>query len=130
MHDAYIAGFIDGEGCIGAFLTASNKLRVLLTISNTYPFVLAQMATTLGVGRICRLRRHNAKSSYKPCYQLVIRHDDAIKVLRRLLPHLVVKKREAELAIFAVENVHRNSPRQQALYAVEISRLKHAHIEV
>lgn len=100
---AYFAGFFDGEGCVG--IKKPSKQRQLhqayATVSQVRVEVLRKMKASFG-GNI-----HFSKSGGTNgiwCWQSSgILH--TIRVLKTLLPYLVVKKAEAEVVIEAFQLV-------------------------
>jgi hypothetical protein len=94
----YIAGFIDGEGCIyiPAHLTAGPKLLV----TNTDLEVLSDMQAFFGgLGRIHEHSYSGGFERRKRCWNWVCWNRHAETVLRQVLPYLRLKRRRAELAL-------------------------------
>ena len=101
---AYIAGFLDADGCIG--ITRKRSLSkaheydfcVRIIITNSYFPIIEWLKTTVGAG--CAY--HN-KYRYKPTWSTVHRYQITNEVARELLqvlvPYLHVKKQRAELAL-------------------------------
>lgn len=91
---AYIAGLLDGEGCIhiGAMTTKRGSLSYALTVNvaNTFYPVLEFVRDRLG-GVISPQR--------KDFYQLIWCSKLAQEVLLLLLPYLIIKRELAELSI-------------------------------
>ena len=83
---AYIAGFIDVEGCI----TISNNGSVSLGIVNTSLIVLEYIVSIIGGSLTKRTQIVN-----KPQYVLRWYGDECIEVLSTLLPYLIEKKPQA-----------------------------------
>lgn len=94
----YIAGFIDGEGCISA---STRGLRLIIT--NTNKEILEEIQEYFGEGKLIgriRVKIRGQNDNYrKKCYQLVLWNRHAERVLLLLIPHLRLKKKEAELGI-------------------------------
>jgi hypothetical protein len=98
----YIAGFVDGEGCI--FLNARrNGERAdtyvgLVGITNTNLAVLE--AINEYFEHTGRIQKHTVYSNkHTQTYQLNFLGKNCIRVLRELLPYLQVKRRQAELML-------------------------------
>lgn len=94
---SYIAGFIDGEGCITA---SGNYLSLSLTVSNTVRAPLLFMQESLGGS----IRARNVPlivngKVRKREWTWHIGGESAVEVLLALLPYLIVKKQEAILGI-------------------------------
>ncbi len=98
---AYIAGFLDGDGCIvinyeknsGCFLGYRVRVRISFTQISCRREVLDTLRDWISSGQVSEYQ-HNHMAEYMIRDQLVV---DAL--LKQLLPFLVVKKKHAELAL-------------------------------
>lgn len=92
---AYFAGLFDGEGSvyIGKRRTASKNpdYRLVISISNHCLDPLLEAQNFFGVGQIPKPRKN--------CYNLKIRSNQAATVLGMMLPFLMVRRRQALLAL-------------------------------
>jgi hypothetical protein len=101
IERAYLAGFIDGEGCIqigrnlprGKSKNLSYYLAV--SVSNTNEAIINYLQSTFG-GAVGNMKR---KVNHRPCQNWIIRGHRARALLEMILPYLRQKKTEAELAI-------------------------------
>lgn len=97
---AYIAGFIDGEGCISIernrYAEGKYKKIVSLTVTNTEEWICQWLKLCWG-GRVTL--RKMEKVNYLPQWNWVVRRAQAVEVLKAILPYLKIKKRQAEVAI-------------------------------
>jgi hypothetical protein len=121
LYAAWLAGAIDGEGCIFArWGTQTNlksaavndrRLRVSVTIYNTHPVFIRKVTECLlaldvrfnapACGR--NTPRANGQND-RPGIQIVIEgHGRLCKLLPAIIPHLSAKRRQAELALSLVE---------------------------
>lgn len=98
----YLAGFVDGEGCIGITRTknglAGNNYRYFpyLAINNTNYEILQRIKTMYPKGRkIAEVRNHTGK----PIFSLRIDGNELVNILQDLIPHLIEKKKQAELVL-------------------------------
>lgn len=96
----YIAGFFDGEGSIGIYKNGRGlyHLRTQLTQnanSDTTPIIEALRAQY--GGNVCRLEKKSNRP--KTIYNWQLNGHGALRFLRELEPHLIVKKRQATIAI-------------------------------
>ena len=92
---AYIAGFFDGEGCVGIY-PQQNRLRVDVIFSNSNESVMSWIASTLGtVGPMMEARNNTTH----PHYTIRLVGKEAGRVLRILLPYLKVKNARAAFAL-------------------------------
>jgi len=82
---AYLAGLLDGEGCI--FI--ANHITPALNISNTNKSVLIWIKHIVGKGGVYKVPRTNHK--HKLCWVYCIRSRAAIALLRKLYPFLLIK---------------------------------------
>lgn len=89
---AYFAGFFDGEGCIHI----DNKHRLSITVSNTNERVIEMFSTIIG-GTVKIRSRRNSKQ--RDITRWAVSGQRAMMFLEKMLPYLVVKREEAELAI-------------------------------
>lgn len=110
---AYIAGFLDGEGCI-----YSNGGYLSICISNTVRAPLEFIEGEFG-GNI-DMRIYAPPNKRKPIYNWKMFGHNAAMVLQFLLPYLIVKKERALLGIQLAttsDKTRRNS------IALELKRL-------
>ena len=97
---AYIAGIIDGEGCIGIHKCPDkrgvSRLHYLyLCTSNNNPLLHEFMQLRLG-GNISKRQQ---QSNWNPNYKWFVRSKKAENVLRMVLPYLLLKKEQAKISI-------------------------------
>ena len=98
---AYLAGIVDGEGCITGRLGITDKRRspnlgVRFLISNTDQRLVQWVRDKWG-GRIYAHKRHNAR--WKTAFQWEVTLGQAAPILRSILPYLLLKRRQAEIAL-------------------------------
>jgi hypothetical protein len=94
---AYIAGLIDGEGCIGIYRKKNRGNFIQLTVANTDAEVLEWFRGMVHGNSIRCLK--GSLDRGKDCYQLIIDRRRAYAVLQRILPYLRIKRKQAELAV-------------------------------
>lgn len=102
----YIAGFVDGEGCISIRVVArarravNKAATIFLSIVNTNKAVLEDIQKFLECGTL-RLLRQEAqyRENEKAVWQYNVFGGSAFLVIQKLLPFLRIKKRQAELAL-------------------------------
>jgi len=120
---AYLAGFIDGEGCIKissikGFLKKTNKYKkyytVRLTIINTDKELLDYIKNEVGYG--CMYSHGKGKSHHRQCYTYEVAAKQCVKLLKEVLPFLISKQEQAILAI----DFHKDLDRRQGLNEEEI----------
>lgn len=101
---AYLAGFIDGEGCITVVRYRRDRpnrvhrgwYQPFLIVCNRDPAPLLVLRETFGGCVVCQKSHHGWGEVYR--YQL--RRRDALEeVLRALMPYLIVKREVAGLVL-------------------------------
>lgn len=106
---AYLAGFIDGEGCIAIFKKNtpngwSPQYQLYIGITNTNKKVIDWAYSKMG-GYLYEKKRSNA-TKHRIAYTLSVRGwESVIYVLNQIYPYLRVKKLQAELMYEFIENV-------------------------
>jgi len=112
---AYVAGIVDGEGCISVW-TSKRKDRwigIQIFITNTNVEVLDFCQKVLG--GVVKLHYHGT-AKHKTSYRLSISSRSSVKrALEILLPYLIIKKKVAVLVIELIKSldnrVHGYTPR-------------------
>lgn len=110
MGPEYLAGFFDGEGCIDVQRNYPKgregqlyvRPRVRLALANSCRFVLERLQTTYGghlLGRNSGGRNQQDSTSWE-----LLSKADMHQVLQPILPHLVIKKAQAELVLWWLDN--------------------------
>lgn len=100
---AYCAGIIDGEGYVGCSRKSPRGtsisyrfvVRVFVTMADREP---VEMVARL-VGAPVSVRDRKAKPTHSAMFQMEVQSHRAVQLLKLLMPYLVCKKRQAELAI-------------------------------
>jgi hypothetical protein len=101
ITDEWLAGFVDGEGWIGLASGSFGTPKATLTIGNTNLEALEAIQVYTGAGNV---KPATNGSLDKPMWQWKVgRSADIGAICERLLPHLNVKWRQAELMIRWVE---------------------------
>lgn len=100
---AYMAGLIDGEGCIFAASVGPNRHRTvypIVCVAMTHYGVIEWLCLRLKAGTV---KNHGSAKSrpahYKPQYRFSVFGKRAILLCSTLLPYLKVKRRQAELVL-------------------------------
>lgn len=98
----YLAGFIDGEGCLGIARRKRRKeynahawyFQPFLMIANTNLEVLQTIQAFLGFGKVARV---TVPKGCKPAYKLTfVGKIKLLQVLKGIRPYLVVKAQNAD----------------------------------
>jgi hypothetical protein len=106
MEFAYLAGVIDGEGCIALYRRKDKKAKRGITyapklaISSTDLWWLEAIRQQFG-GYIGSAGNSNWNNK-KKCWQLLFSSNEARMLLPGLIPHLVLKKQQAEVLLSAL----------------------------
>jgi hypothetical protein len=119
---AWLAGFIDGEGCLGIYREKDPRKgatysapRASLQIVNTHYGVIEHIRDFVGAGSVQHVRAVQ-KSNHNDQWRYMLRNNgDLARVLRRVRPHLIVKAAHADLMLAFVES--RLSARGKGRYA-------------
>jgi hypothetical protein len=93
---AYLAGLVDGEGCIQIRQVKQKPYMIWLVISNTDKAVMEWVESMFGAGLYVRLPQN---VRWKTCYHVRVQGERACILLRRLVPFLRIKRQKAETAI-------------------------------
>lgn len=111
-HAIYFAGFFDGEGSILIYtrkspmtngaLTPGQNLRI--TITNTHEGVIRWVHATFG-GNVWTYRRMPPGPRRSRAWKWTAGSTLAVHILRAMLPYLIVKREQAEVALAFQEHV-------------------------
>lgn len=93
---AYIAGFVDGEGCTGVF-KCGGYYKMYVQISNTDIRPLEFIRERYG-GSIAE-RKTKVRSNHKSQYKYTLCKEAAHRLLRDIVPYLIIKKDVANVAM-------------------------------
>ena len=99
LDKAYIAGFVDGEGCMGMYYRQGH-IRPSFSVSNTNEKVINRIQSCLGGSKHIYKRK---KQHWRDCYNLSFAHNKVEVILKKLLPYLVVKKKQAVIILSLAE---------------------------
>ena len=115
MKLGYLAGLIDGEGCV----SVDERGRPTLTVTNTFePLVTALQAQ---FGGIIHIRAYkNPARAHKTVYTWRIRGKEAVNIIRKCARHLIIKSEVAfwvlqAAALRAAYKKAKTRAKQQAL---------------
>ena len=102
---AYISGVVDGEGCImiGKYPRKGNKslaYRAFFNIANTHVPLLEFLKSVMG-GKIIEMKNK--------CFTLNFTANEIRNLIPQLLPHLIVKKKQAEVLLDFLEKQSNNA---------------------
>lgn len=100
---AYIAGFLDGEGSVILYMRR-DSVALRVSFSNTKLEPLNWIKEAVGMGSIIIKHHTNLKHRASAMYQL--NSDAAAQLLKQVLPYLVLKHEQAEIAINFQDNLH------------------------
>lgn len=99
---AWLAGLVDGEGCITFSPHQRGRKWVLkFHVSNTHMPTVRRAWKILGRQGYLGRRDHNGKG-WKPLFVLELSEKKAEYALTVLMPYLVTKKEQAELGLYAL----------------------------
>ena len=101
VEKAYLAGFIDGEGCITLKLYSrkwKNERQYVtakITVTNAHRDVIAFVGYVFN-RKITEEKRYNWKTAWRV---QIDRLEDVREIIKYLLPYLKVKRKQAELLL-------------------------------
>lgn len=101
----YIAGFIDGEGCIDVQISKGNYVTPRLRVALAEPGkeVLEHLQANFG-GSL--LKRESTNSNWSTAYSWEITgYAKVASLLRNIVNHLVIKKEQARLILWCESNL-------------------------
>lgn len=102
---AYIAGFVDADGCIAVSKQISYSERfpynysLRLIVVNSDTEVIKWFKEILGVGCIYVLRSVGHKPNWKAVHRYTAVSNDAREIIKQIIPYLRVKKERAIKAL-------------------------------
>jgi hypothetical protein len=89
---AYVAGLLDGEGCVRIDISTRREYNLCISITNTHRGVVEWLHSTLG-GNIWN---HAAGTPrHKPTWRWGLTKRRGLGLLQQLLPHLIIKREHA-----------------------------------
>lgn len=103
---AYLAGLIDGEGCIYITTTKKRYFRLSIILVGAVHDHIEEIARIADVGSTHYQKR---KKPYADLTQWHISSNESLGLLKAILPYLILKKEQAKLAIRFQEHMN-NSP--------------------
>lgn len=111
LHLAYLAGIIDGEGCIhiGYYFNKSQNRAVyhtLIQISNTEKCLIEWLENTFGGKAALYTKAQTPKNSRQIPYVWKITGDALTHICRLVLPYMISKKNQIEIMIKMRETFH------------------------
>lgn len=113
---AYIAGFVDGEGCIGLHRNSDNSLKASITIGNAHAGALKFIQRTLGFGG---LYIHVKEGNRVRQWQYQTRNmGELFKFLSLIAPYLIIKRKHAILMLrFLKSRLRRIKPGRKKTFS-------------
>ena len=113
---AYVAGIVDGEGCItiGADHRKRNPdrpcWRLRVCVANTNEWLMHYLKFAFGGG--ISVKQSGGRT--RPCYEWTLHRGKAADFLVLILPYLKLKKPQAELAIKFQQGISKSTRRLTA----------------
>jgi len=94
---AYLAGIIDGEGCI-SFSISKGRIRPFVGVSNTKRELIETIRSWLRIRKTIRKARRSVRHKYVWDIQIT-RYADVKALLEKVKPYLIIKKKQCDLMI-------------------------------
>ena len=119
---AWLAGFIDGEGCIYIAKTKNEKVSwgfsytLRLEITQANKPVLEKIKNRIGFGSNVwnkSILKNRKPNTWSEVYALKFSSNQAYEIIKNIYPYLVIKKKQASLAIEFQELVRGNYGRKK-----------------
>ena len=96
---AYIAGIVDGEGCIQInYRQQCHSYDCQVSVVNTKQWLIEWLKFSFG-GRTVTVKRKETEGNKKDCFRWYARTYEALPFLESIYPYLRLKKPQAEIAI-------------------------------
>lgn len=101
---AYLAGFVDGEGCLTIGRARRKESRAgfsyeaLMNVSGTELEALRQIAVMCGNGKV-QVQDKRSSEKHKPLYRIVFSANQIRHLLPQIRPYLLVKHRQADIVL-------------------------------
>ena len=108
---AWAACAIDCEGCIGGYRFRSRKgykWVMKLNVTNTDPRLPRRMQEIFGVGAVSKARR-DKRPNMRPSFEWSARNRGIEYILRAVLPYLVIKREQAEVALAIIDTMQKKN---------------------
>lgn len=113
---AYIAGIIDGEGCVFARkVTSRNTVGVQggINVTSTSPELLKELQSLTMLGLVGIARDTREKPKWKTAWRWDIGQQAAAVLLRQITPYIRLKKTQAELLMELAELKQKSTTQNQ-----------------
>lgn len=109
---SYIAGFFDGEGSVYIRVSKQNRKKeyhnLAVRLVNTNKEVMVFCRELLKLDKDIVTKKYLTKN-YRKVYELVLLTKEAEEFLEMLFPYLIVKKKQALLALEFRKTIYENS---------------------
>src|SRR5690349_20279552 len=103
---AYLAGIVDGEGCIYVGKSGNNYMSAWVAICMTHKPTIEWIGEVTGCGMV--IEHRTKQQGRRKAWLWRLMSQQAVPFLRELLPHLVTKKFQAEKYIALMQVVSEN----------------------
>jgi len=134
-HLGYIAGIIDGEGCV-MILKDGKRFRYTLSIANCdkkiIDYIHPIISYDTGKNKIHNFQRTTIRNDRKlsNVYELRISDKKILQILyAKLLPYVIGKKEEIELCLDAISNKNNNEKDFLLLKKIKHAKNKRVRLE-
>ena len=107
MQKAYIAGFIDGEGCIRVRRMRSRgkvcefNFEAQVIVTNTNLDILEKLKNITGIGTLYVYKKFpkEGEGKWKPCHRWQVVSSQAEDLLNAIYPYLEIKRKQTEAVL-------------------------------
>ena len=113
---AYMAGFVDADGSICITSVSKHKrYTAKIAVANCNYKVMEFFSNEFGGKIRTRVHKAEGREKWRDCYEWSLTADKAILVISKLYDFLVIKKKQADLAIYLQE--FRKETRAKGIHA-------------
>ena len=105
---AYLAGIIDGEGCLSVTSNLASGQRFIpyLSIVNTSEELMSRLHELIGGGSV--QRKKGKKDYYKDCFVLTVRSNKLREILPLVIDFLIVKREQGQLVLSLLQLINQH----------------------
>ena len=130
----YIAGFVDGEGCLDFQINKSKRTlkdgsistslyitpRCRIALSENCRFILEVLKANHGGNVWCATRRHNP--NWQDAYYWQLENSRLRGFLQNIVNHLHIKKQQARFLIWVIDNLRGKQVKQNGYGNIDAAR--------
>lgn len=124
---AYLAGIIDGEGCITVLVNSTGSFTLRVEVGSTSKELVEWFSEK--VEQVPIFFTKSKTELHKDSYNVMATGDKAKRLLEKILPYLIVKKKQASIALEYPSSDNRKMIDSRKRYTAE-DKLKQAIVYI